>query len=142
MKSFYLPILLAISGGVLYHASQKSIPQTVHPFAAIAIAYAAGIVLCVVGALLDPAGRAFLPSVKNANWAVVGVGVGAMAIEVGFLLAYRAGWNINAASVVMSISVALLLVPVGWLAFKEPLTPRGAAGIGCCLLGLYLLSKK
>jgi drug/metabolite transporter (DMT)-like permease len=92
--------------------------------------------------LLDPAGRSFLSSLKDTNWAVVGVGVGALAIEVGFLLAYRAGWNINSASVVMSISVALLLIPIGLLAFKEHLSARGAAGIGCCLLGLYLLSKK
>lgn len=142
MKSFYLPILLAIGGGVFYHISQKSIPQTVHPFVAIAIAYATGIALCVVGMLLDPAGRSVLPSARNANWAVLGVGVGAMAVEAGFLLAYRAGWNINSASVVMSISVALLLVPVGLVFFKEHISPRAAAGIGCCLLGLYLLSKK
>lgn len=142
MKSFYLPILLAISGGVLYHVSQKSVPETVHPFAAVIIAYATGIVLCAVGMLLDPAGRSFQSSLKNANWAVIGVGVGAMAIEVGFLLAYRAGWNINSASVVMSISVALLLIPIGLLAFKEHLSARNAAGVCCCLLGLYLLSKK
>ena len=142
MKSFYAPILLAISGGVLYHVSQKNIPQTVHPLAAVIIAYATGIALCAVGMLLDPAGRSFLSSLKDTNWAVIGVGAGALAIEVGFLLAYRAGWNINSASVVMSISVALLLVPIGLLAFKEHLSARGAAGIGCCLLGLYLLSKK
>jgi hypothetical protein len=52
MKSFYAPILLAISGGVLYHVSQKNIPQTVHPFAAVIIAYAAGIVLCGIGCCL------------------------------------------------------------------------------------------
>lgn len=142
MKSLYAPILLAISGGVLYHVSQKNIPPTVHPFAAVIIAYATGIVLCAVGLQFDPDGRPFLPSLKEANWAVIGVGVGALAIEVGFLLAYRAGWNINSASVVMSITVALLLIPIGLLAFKENLSPRGAAGIGCCLLGLYLLSKR
>jgi drug/metabolite transporter (DMT)-like permease len=90
----------------------------------------------------DQAGRSFLSSFRGVNWAVIGVGAGAMAIEVGFLLAYRAGWNINAASVVMSISVSLLLIPVGLLAFKEHLSARAAAGICCCLLGLYLLSKK
>ena len=83
-----------------------------------------------------------MSSLKGSNWAVIGVGVGALAIEIGFLLAYRFGWNINSASVVMSISVALLLIPIGLLGFKEHLSMRGAAGIGCCLLGLYLLSKK
>ena len=142
MKTLYAPILLAVSGGVLYHVSQKSVPRAVHPFAAVIIAYATGIVLCAAAMALDQAGRSFPASLKSANWAVAGVGVGAVAIEVGFLLAYRAGWNINSASVVMSITVALLLVPIGLVAFKEHLSLRSAVGIGCCLLGLYLLSKK
>lgn len=142
MNSFYVPILMAIAGGVTYHVGQKAIPPTVHPFAAVIIAYSIGILLCAVGMFFDPAGRSFAASVKDTNWAVIAVGVGAVVIEVGFLLAYRAGWNINSASVVCNISVALLLIPVGLLAFREHLSLRQAAGIGCCLVGLYLLSKK
>lgn len=142
MNSFYLPILMAIAGGVTYHVGQKAIPKTVHPFAAVIIAYSIGILLCAVGLAFDPAGRSFMTSVKNSNWAVIAVGVGAVVIEIGFLLAYRAGWNINSASVVCNISVALLLIPIGLLAFKEHLTFRHGAGIGCCLIGLYLLSQK
>ena len=142
MKSFYIPILMAIGGGVLYHISQKAVPKEVSPFAAIIIAYAVGIVLCAVAMAMNPTGLSFVASLKVANWAVVGLGIGAAVIEVGFLLAYRAGWNINSASVVMSISVALLLIPIGLFAFKEHLSSRSAAGIGCCLIGLYLLSKK
>ena len=142
MKSFYLPILMTIGGGVLYHVGQKAVPQSVHPFVVVIVAYSVGILLCVVGLFFDPAGRSFTTSVKAANWAVISVGVGAVIIEIGFLLAYRAGWNINAASVVCNISVALLLIPIGLLAFKEHLSFRHAAGIGCCLIGLYLLSRK
>lgn len=142
MKSFYAPIILAIVGGVIYQVSQKSIPQTVHPFAAIIVAYVTGIVLCGIGLLIDPAVRSWASSLTGTNWAVIGVGVGATTVEIGFLLAYRTGWNLNAASVVMSISLSLLLIPIGLLAFKEHLTLRAAAGIGCCLLGLYLLSKR
>lgn len=141
MNSFYAPILLAISGGVIYHVSQKAIPSAVHPFVAVILAYAVGILLCAVGLAFDPAGRSFVASLKASNWAVVGVGLGAAVIEVGFLLAYRAGWNINSASVACNIAVALLLIPIGLFLFNEHLSLRAAAGIGCCLLGLYLLSK-
>lgn len=142
MKSFYFPILMTIAGGVLYHVGQKAVPHTVHPFAAVIVAYSVGILLCVAGLFFDPAGRSFSASFKDANWAVISVGLGAVIIEIGFLLAYRHGWNINAASVVCNISVALLLIPIGLLVFKEHLSFRHAAGIGCCLIGLYLLSKK
>ena len=142
MKSFYLPILMTIGGGVLYHVGQKAIPPMVHPFVAVIVAYSIGILLCVAALYLDPAGRSFSASFKELNWSVIGVGLGAVIIEIGFLLAYRHGWNINSASVVCNISVALLLIPIGLLAFKEHFTLRHAAGIGFCLIGLYLLSKK
>ncbi len=142
MRSSFLPLAFAVFGGVLYHVAQKSVPRTVNPFVAIIIAYAIGIVLCAIGLAFDPAERPLLNSIKESNWAVAGLGVGALVIEVGFLLAYRAGWNVSMASVVMSISVALILIPIGLIVFKEHLSLRSVAGIMCCLLGLYLISKK
>jgi drug/metabolite transporter (DMT)-like permease len=141
MRSHFAPIVMIIFGGVLYHVSQKSVPRAINPFAAIMFAYAIGAALCAIALSFDRGGATLLDSVKNSNWAVVTLGVGALIIEVGFLLAYRAGWNISVASVVTNISVALILIPVGLLVFKEHLSLRSAAGIACCLLGLYLISK-
>ncbi|MGE0128527.1 MAG: EamA family transporter [Blastocatellales bacterium] len=142
MKPSILPIAVAVMGGVLYHVSQKSVPRTVSPFSAIIIAYAVGIVVCAIGLAVDPAESSLLDSIKQSNWAVITLGVGAAVIEIGFLLAYRAGWNISEASVVMSISVALMLIPIGLIAFKEHLSLRSVVGVAFCLLGLYLISKK
>jgi hypothetical protein len=80
--------------------------------------------------------------VRESNWAVALVGVSAVIIEVSVLLAYRGGWNINTMSVVMSIAIALLLIPIGLFSFKEHLSLRSAVGIACCLIGLYLISKR
>ena len=142
MKSSIFPLALAVLGGVIYHVSQKALPRSVSPFAAIIIAYLIGIILCVAGLLLDQRSNSFVMSLKESNWSVVALGTGAVIIEIGFLLAYRAGWNISSASVVSNVSVALLLIPIGLLAFKEHLSLRGIAGIGCCLVGLYLISNK
>jgi drug/metabolite transporter (DMT)-like permease len=141
MKNLF-PILLAIGGGVLYHVAQKTVPRQVNPFAAIIVAYVIGIVCCLVALLVIPAERSLVDSWRVANWAVYLLGIGAVIIEVGFLLAYRAGWNISRTSVVANTSVALVLLPIGLLIFREHLSWRNAAGIGCCLLGLYLLSQK
>ena len=35
MRSHFLPIVMIIFGGVLYHVGQKSVPRPVNPFAAI-----------------------------------------------------------------------------------------------------------
>src|SRR5215510_7903155 len=99
MRSHFLPIAMIVFGGVLYHVAQKSVPRTVSPFAAIMIAYAIGIALCAIALAFDHRSDPLLDSVKNSNWAVAALGLGALIIEVGFLLAYRAGWNVSVASV-------------------------------------------
>src|SRR5215510_14582678 len=142
MRSHFLPIAMIILGGALYHVGQKSVPRAVNPFAAIIIAYVIGISLGVVGLAFDRSGGSLLDSVKDSNWAVVALGAGALIIEVGFLLAYRAGWNVSVASVITTICVAAILAPVGMFVFKEHLSLRSAAGTVCCLLGLYLIMKK
>jgi drug/metabolite transporter (DMT)-like permease len=142
MTSHFLPIAMIVFGGALYHVAQKSVPKAVNPFAAIIIAYAIGISLGVIGLAFDRSGGSLLDSVKDSNWAVVALGAGALIIEVGFLQAYRAGWNVSVASVITSVSVAVILIPIGMFVFKEHLSLRSAAGIACCLLGLYLITKK
>ncbi|NDD64788.1 MAG: hypothetical protein EBZ36_12580 [Acidobacteria bacterium] len=74
--------------------------------------------------------------------AVVGVGVGAVMIEVGFLLTYRSGWNLSSTSVVSNIATALVLLPVGLIFFREPLTLRKLIGIAFCLTGIILLARR
>lgn len=142
MKSSILPLLLVIAGGVLYHVSQKSIERTASPLGVVIYAYAVGIVLCLVAGVFDPVERAGWLSPRQIDWAVVGVGVGAVLIEVGFMLTYRVGWDLGVASVLSSVLIALLLLPVGVIFFREHLTLRMVIGIGFCLLGLVLLARK
>jgi len=142
MKSFYLPIALAVSGGLLYHFSQKSIPKTANPLFALMLAYVVSIIACLICAAFYSADKSFLSTVKESNWAVAGVGIGAAAIEVGFLLAYRIGWNISVAAMTMSIAVTVLLIPIGVVVFKERLSVWNVLGIALCVLGLVLVSQK
>jgi uncharacterized membrane protein YdcZ (DUF606 family) len=136
-----IPIIMAVTGGVLYHVSQKSVPKQLSPFAAIIIAYAIGILCCFLAMLFVPRERPLLESWQGANWAVWLLGISAAIIEISILLAYRAGCNISITSVVVNIAVALVLLPIGLLIFRERVSWPNAAGIVCCLFGLYLLSR-
>lgn len=142
MKSFYIPMLLTIGGSILYHIAQKSLPRTTNPLITMMLAYVVGILLFVVCMVFYQDQRSFLYSVRESNWAVVVVGVGAASIEIGFLLAYRAGWNISIAPVTSSVVVALLLIPVGILGFKEHLSVGNVIGIVFCVVGLILVTNK
>jgi uncharacterized membrane protein YdcZ (DUF606 family) len=142
MKTFYLPIAMTVFGGVLYHVSQKSLPKTAHPLHILIIAYLAGIVLLAIASFFYATEKSFLSSVNEANWAVVAVGLGAACIEIGFLLAYRFGWDISIANVVSNIGMAVLLIPIGIFLFKEKISLTQTLGIALCIMGLILLTRK
>jgi len=73
--------------------------------------------------------------------AVVAVGLGALLIELGFLLTYRAAWPVSIASVITNGLVAILLMPIGAALFGESITAIKVAGVVLCLLGLSLLQR-
>jgi uncharacterized membrane protein len=141
MTSFYFPVALTVLGMVFYHLAQKSIPKALNPFHATMLAYAVGIVLCAICALMYPGKKSLLDSLRESNWAVVVVGAGAVCIELGFLLAYRAGWRISVAGLATNVAGTLLLVPIGILIFKEHLSLRNILGVIFCVLGLILVVR-
>lgn len=141
ITSFYAPLCLAVGGMLFYHLAQKSIPQGINPFYATMIAYVAGIVVCFVCALTFPGDKSFASSFRQSNWAVPLMGAAAACIEVGFLLAYRAGWRISVAAVAGNVAVTLLLIPIGVLFFKDHLSLRNILGLTFCVVGLVLVVR-
>ena len=141
MRTYYLPFAVAVGGSLLYHLSQRSIPKGANPFHATVVAYAVGAVLCAVCARLYPGGSSFVATLRGANWAVFAVGFAVVAIEVGVLLAYRAGWRVSVTAAAVNVAVTALLAPIGVLLFKDTLTPRQLLGLACCVLGLILVAK-
>ena len=141
MRAYYLPFAVAVGGSLLYHLSQRSIPKGANPFHATVIAYAVGAILCALCARLYPGGRSFAETLRGANWAVFAVGFAVVAIEVGVLLAYRAGWRVSVTAAAVNVSLTALLAPLGVLLFKDELTPRNLLGLAFCVLGLILVAR-
>ena len=68
-------------------------------------------------------------------------GVGVVAVELGFLLAYRAGWQLSDASVTANVSLAVVLLALGALVFREPVSTTRLVGVALCLCGLWLVTR-
>ena len=141
MKLLYGSLALTIAGNVLYHLSQKSIPAGVHPIVSIVASYLTAIALSVVIFIAFPVHDTLLVEVKRLNWATIAVGVSIVAVELGFLLAYRAGWRVSLASITANTTVALVLLPTGVLLFRERVTPTNAIGLVFCVIGLVLVTR-
>jgi len=137
---YYVSISIAILSSVLYHFSQRATPRGVNPPLALLVTYAAAMAVTAVLLLAMPARRGLLVELRHLNWASYVLAVSIVGLEVGFLLAYRSGWNLGLAAVITNVAASLLLVPVALLVFKDQLNWVNLAGILTCLAGLIMLN--
>lgn len=142
MWPYIFPIVMAIIANVFYHIFQKATPSDVNPILSLLGTYLTAALTCLVVLPFYPNNGSFADSIKKLNWTSLSLGVAIVALELGFILAYRAGWNITTAGVLVNVTVALILIPIGILAFKEHLTVANSSGILLCIIGLVLIAKK
>ncbi len=137
----WAPLLLVVAGSVMYHLSAKSIPASFDPVAALVGLYATALVGAIVAFVALRAWKTPLAAVRVWHPTIAMVGIGALLIEMGFLLAYRGGLAVSTTSVVANGIVAVLLVALGALWFGEPFTVVKVVGVLLCLAGVGLLQR-
>ena len=142
MFLFYFSITLAICSSALYHFVAKSTPADVNFSVSLIVTYAVALGVTLIAALLFPADNGFVAELKNLNWASFLLAVAIVGIEFGFLLTYRAGWNLGIAAVLVNVVASLILLPVAIIFFKDKISWVNIAGIFVCLAGLVMLNWK
>ena len=142
MILFYFSIGLAAVSTALYHLVQKLTPANANPALTLTITYLTSALLCLALIPFYPLQDGLSASLKQLNWTSVGLGFALVGLEIGFLLAYRVGWDISLAALIANVAVTLLLVPIGLLFFKEKVSPVNIVGIVVCIVGLIMVNKK
>lgn len=137
----YWPIALAVLADIVYQISAKSTPQGLNPFASLTITYMIGAAVSAAIFFAMTKGGNIIHEWSQANWAMVVLGFAIVGLEVGSIYMYRVGWNINTGYIVKSCFLALGLIIVGYLLYKEQVTPTKIAGIAVCMLGLFLINR-
>jgi drug/metabolite transporter (DMT)-like permease len=135
-------LILVVASNVLYHVAQKSTPRGADPYLATAVAYLVALPLALTLWYLRPERIALVEGLRALNGWSVAVGVTIVGVEMGFLLAYRAGWNVSMASALSSATLAGLLVVVGLVFFRERLVPSQWLGLALCVGGIVLLVRR
>ncbi len=54
---------------------------------------------------------------------------------------YKAGWEISTGQLVHSAILAICLIIIGAIFYKEPMTAKKLIGIGVCMVGLFLINS-
>jgi len=139
--SLYWPIALIVGSNVLYHICAKSTPERLDPFAALTLTYIIGAIVSTVCYFIFNPGTNILDQTHHVNWVPFVLGVAIVGLEVGNIYMYKVGWNINTGSMVQSVILAIALIIVGFLLYKEAITFNKVIGISICLVGLYFINK-
>lgn len=139
---FWMPIALVVAGNLAYHVGLKGMPPTIHPLSPLVVLFATSAATTLLLRLAVGRAGELRSEIALAGWRPFAVGISIVAIELGFLLAYRAGWRISTAVLTANILVAIALLAIGALAYREPLTAARLAGIVICLAGLWLLARE
>ena len=142
MSLFYFSITLAICSSALYHFTAKSTPANVNFTVSLLVTYAVALLVTLFGFFFFPATQGVLVELKQLNWASIGLAIAIVGIEFGFLLTYRAGWQLGIAAVLVNVVASLILVPVAIFFFKDKISLINIIGILVCLAGLVMLNWK
>jgi len=139
---FYFSITLAICSSALYHFVAKSTPSSVNFTVSLLVTYAVAFVVTLIGFFFFPVTGGIKAELAKLNWASIGLAIAVVGIEYGFLLTYRAGWNLGIAAVLVNVVASLILVPVAIFFFKDGVSWVNILGILVCLAGLVMLNWK
>ncbi len=142
MFAYVWPIALVVLANVMYQICAKSMPQEINPLAALTVTYlVAAISSAILFFALDRDAN-LLREYGKLNWVPFVFGIVLVGLEVGFLFAYKAGWQVSTVSIVQSAFLAVILIFVGFLFFHEALSWNKLVGVAVCLIGLFIINYR
>ena len=142
MFNYLWPIGLVILSNTIYQICAKSVPEDMNPFASLVITYLVGAVVSGILYYVLQKDANLVREVKKLNWAPLVLGIVIVGLEVGWIYAYKAGWQVSTGSIVQSAGLAVLLLFVGALLYREAITWNKVIGILICLAGLAVINRK
>lgn len=137
---FWIAISVTILSNIFYHIIQKVTPQQANPVLSLAISYFAAGLICIALLPVFPLKEGLREGVRQLNWTTIALAFTLVGLEIGFLLAYRAGWTISLAGLFSNSAVAVMLLPVGYLLFRDRLSGLNMLGVLVAIVGLVLMN--
>ena len=100
MFSYVWPIALVVVSNVIYQICAKSVPEGMNPFASLTVTYLVGALSSVVLFYALGSGGNLAKEFGKLNWAPFILGFVIVGLEVGWIYAYKAGWQVSTGFIV------------------------------------------
>ena len=138
---YFLPVVMVVAFNTFYQVAAKGMPSSNSTFANIVCVYMTATALSVVMFFATEHSSGLLSEIRQTNWAPFVLGCSVVGLEYGFILLYRAGWKISLGSSVCNILLALVMLAIGVMFYKERISINQVLGIALCAAGLFFLNR-
>ncbi len=138
---YYMPIVILVLSNVLYQVCSKNVPNEINPLAMLTITYAVSAVLCMVLYYVLNQGNGLMSEYRNFNAVGILMAVSLVGMEIGAIYMYKVGWPVSIGFMFNSTIVAVCLVVIGVMVYREEMNLAKLTGIIACLGGIYLIGK-
>ncbi len=140
MLDMIIPIIMIVASNCLYHVCSKSMPNYVNAFGGLMITYITGAIVSGLIFICMVKPENTLVELAKVNWASIVLGLAIVGLEAGYVYAYRAGWQVNSAPLVANTLLAIALLFVGALVFREGISLKQIIGMIFCIIGLIFIN--
>lgn len=140
MWKLILPIAIVVLSNCFYHITTKKTPADANAFLSLAVTYSVAAVVSFLIFAFTNHNSTLTNEVKKLNWSSLALGVVIIGLELGYILVYRAGWDVSKAPLVANCCLAIALVFIGAFVFKEHITVKQIAGMVICIIGLIVVT--
>ena len=141
--AFYIwPLAMVVLSNVAYQICAKSVPAEMNPLASLTVTYLIGAAASAILYFVLRPGVNLIGEYGKLNWAPIVLGIVIVGLEVGWIYAYKAGWQISMGFIVQSSFLAVMLLIAGYFLYHEAITWNKLAGVIFCLIGLIFINYR
>ncbi len=139
--SMYIPIVVIVLSNILYNLCAKSVPEKTDPFFSLTVTYLVGAAVSAALYFVLNRGGNPIAQFRSLNWTSWALGLSIVGLEAGNIYMYKMGWNISTGQIIHSSLLAVCLILIGVLFYRESLSPSKLLGIIICMAGLYFINR-
>ena len=139
MWSMIWPLLLIVGSNCFYNICTKSMPEGTNAFGSLTITYLVGAVLSAILFVVSVKPSGVVTEITKINWTSLVLGLAIVGLEAGYVFLYRAGWKVSNGALTANICLAVALLVIGFLLYKEAISIKQVVGIVVCGVGLFLI---
>ena len=140
MWDVVIPIFIIVLSNCFYHVCSKSTPANLNAFGALMVTYLTAAVVTAIFFICMVKPENVLLELVKINWTSIVLGIVIVGLEAGYIFAYRAGGNVNTTPLIANTTLAIALIIIGAVLFKEGISFKQIIGIFLCLIGMIVIN--